>query len=96
MQNDTRLPAADAARPDGGEALQHPPAQEYQRNFPHGYNPATAAFMLHELIEAIETLNAGSLTREGRSIAPLVDAGKALALSLGQCLENTELEGIET
>ena len=86
--------------PTPGNDPGFPRTEKYQRKaepqFPHGYNPATAAFMLHEFLEGIEAINDGSLTRDGNSIAPLVDAAKALALSLGHCLENADLQGAET
>ena len=93
------MTAPEPTRPDGDDSdqgLQHRPSETSQRKadpiqFPHGYEPRAAAWMLHELLCSIEQVSGGNVTPEERDIQPMMQAGQALA----HTLETADLKGIE-
>ena len=86
-----------AERPEGGEALQHPPSEKSQRKgaallWPHGYTPYTAACYLQEVFEALDLLSEGRPPGAG----PLIEAGKALSRALAEALDTVDCKETET
>ncbi len=78
-------PCADGIRPP--PAVDEDDAPDQRPEFPHGYEAWAAAFELADLLDAMEEINGGSLTREGQSIAPMIAAAKSLAKALGRALD---------
>lgn len=48
------------------------------------------------MLVAIDDINEGSLTRNGKSISPLLEPAMSLARTLARTLDVPELKGIET